>query len=104
MKLLAIELDQHLAGLDAIAEVGEHAADDALGLRGDRDLVLGGERADDFEGAANRLLADRLGLDRLDRLLCPAGFGARVCTAGGKPGNGAKYEQCEGTPWHKTRF
>ena len=49
LELLAIELDERLAGLDAIAKVGEHAADDAVGLRGDGDLVFGRERPDDFD-------------------------------------------------------
>ena len=65
LQLLAIDLDQGLAGLDGIAEIREHAADDAFGLRGDRDLVFGGERADDFDGAVERLLPDRLGLHQL---------------------------------------
>ena len=51
-ELLAIELDERLAGLHVIAKVHEHAADGAFGLRGNRDLVFGGERADDLDGTS----------------------------------------------------
>ena len=57
LELLVIELDERLVGLHGVAEVGEHAADDALDLRRNRDLVFGGERAHDFERAVNGLLA-----------------------------------------------
>ena len=81
LQLLAIDLDQRLAGLDRIAEIREHAADDAFGLRGNRDLVFGGERADDFDGAVERLLPDRLGLHQLRGRLAPgilSGFRSRT--------------------------
>jgi hypothetical protein len=33
LRLLAIELDEHLTGMDAIAEVREHRTDNAVGFR-----------------------------------------------------------------------
>ena len=52
--LLAIELNERLAGRDAIAEVGEDPADLAVGFRRNRHLIDGGQRADDFDGAVDR--------------------------------------------------
>ena len=37
-QLLAIELDQDLAGAHAVAQIGQHTRDLALGLRGDGDI------------------------------------------------------------------
>ena len=89
LQLLAIELDERLSRRHAITEVGEHAAHDAVDFGGDRDLVFGRQRADDFEGAPHRLLTDGFGLDGLGRLLRPTSlFGARVCTSGGKRRHG----------------
>ena len=86
LQLLAIELDERLSRRDAIAEIGEHATNDAVDLGRHRDLVLGGQRANHLEGASNRLLTNRFGLDGLGRLLRPARlFGARVCTSGRLP-------------------
>ena len=65
LQLLAVELDQHLAGLHPIAEIREHPADAAVGLRRNRHLVDGGERADDFDRAVQRFLPDRFDLHRL---------------------------------------
>ena len=49
--LFAVQLDERLAGRDAIAKVGENSADLSLGLGGHRDLIDGRQRPDDFDGA-----------------------------------------------------
>ena len=90
--LLASSSNQHLAGRHAIAEVREDAADLAFGFRRDRDLVDGGERADDFDRSFDRVAADfldahRSGSDVLGTGL-RLGFGAACGDGeeGGKPG------------------
>ena len=60
LQLLAIDLDERLSRRDAIAEIGEHATNDAVDLGRHRDLVLGSQRANHLEGASNRLLANRV--------------------------------------------
>ena len=83
LQLLAIELDERLSRRDAIAEIGEHATNDAVDLGRHRDLVLGSQRANHLEVASNRLLANRVRLDGLEGFLRPARlFCARVCTSG----------------------
>ena len=102
MQLLAIQFDERLSRRDAIAEIGEHATNDAVDLGRHRDLVLGSQRANHLEGASNRLLANRVRLDGLDGLLRPAGlFGARVCTSGCHHRR-AEHDQYEGTHRHKS--
>ena len=93
-ELFAIELDQHLAGLDAIAEIDEHPADRAVGLRGDRDLIFGGKRADDFDRAADRFLADRLGLHRFGAVF------ARACPRRLGPGTAGQRDGDQGRGGH----
>ena len=56
---------------DAIAEIGEHATNDAVDLGRHRDLVLGGQRADHLEVASNRLLANRVRLTALAASCAP---------------------------------
>jgi len=68
LQFLAIELDKWLSSNDAIAKIGPYATNDAVNLRRDRDLVLGGQRANDVEASSYRFLTDRFGLDRLARL------------------------------------
>jgi hypothetical protein len=83
LQLLAIELDQLLPRRNTIAEIGEHATNDAVDLRRHGDLVLGGQCADDLESPSNRVLANGICLDRPDRLFRPTGlFGAGICTSG----------------------
>ncbi len=65
--LLVIELDQDLPCFDAIAEVGEDAADRAVRLRRDDHLIDGGQRPDDVHRSADRILLDDGGGDGLCR-------------------------------------
>ena len=52
-------------GMHVIAKVSEDAADLAVRLRRNRDLVDCGQRADDIDGTAHRIAADELNLDGL---------------------------------------
>ena len=56
--LLVVELDQHLAGRHAIAEIGEDGAHGAFGFGRNRHLVHGGQGADDVHRSANGVLDD----------------------------------------------
>ena len=69
LQLLAIQFDERLPRCDAIAEIGEHATNDAVDLGRHRDLVLGSQRANHLEVASNRLLANRVRLDGFEGLL-----------------------------------
>ena len=62
LQLLAVQFHEDLAGPDAIAKIGHHAAYAALGFGRYGDLVDGRQRAHHFNAAAKRFLTD--GLDR----------------------------------------
>ena len=82
-----VQLNECLARRHAIAEVREDAADLALGFGRHGDLIDGRQGPNDFDGAADRFLADLLDLDRLDRGIASARlrrFGFRA--AGRNPG------------------
>ena len=109
LPLLAIELDERLAGLHAIAEVGEDAADLAVGFRRHRHLVDGRERADDFDGPVDRFLANRLDLDGLRGRIAAARLRRlrfRACGARERQGHKdscGKYTHKNGGPrWGET--
>ena len=53
LRLLVVELNQDLSRFDAIAEVSEDAADRAVRLRRDDDLVDGGQCTDDVNRPAD---------------------------------------------------
>ena len=80
-----------LAGRHAIAEVGEDPADLAVGLRRDRDLIDGRERADHVDRALHRIVADFLDLNRLRRRL----LGACLCRFGARAGPATRGESKE---------
>ena len=53
-----VELDEHLAGPHPVAQVREDRADLPVGFRRDRDLIDGGEGADDVHRSFDRVAAD----------------------------------------------
>ena len=99
LQLLAIELDQLLPRRNTIAEIGEHATNDAVDLGRNRDLVLGSQRPNDFENASNRLLTNCFGLDVFGgRFGSAVLIRTRICAAGR---HGTQHDQYEGTLRHK---
>ena len=72
-QFLVVELDEHLPGGHAIAEIGQDPIHPARRLGGNRDLVVGGQRAHDLDVASNGLCLDGLDLDRLDVSTARAG-------------------------------
>ena len=81
-----VELDEHLPGLHPIAEIGQDPADLAVGLGRNRDLIHGGQRADDVNRARNGILANGLDLNRL-----------------GLPGSGPGPFPTSSSPWRSGR-
>ena len=71
LQFLVVELDEHLSGGYAIAEIGQDPIHPARRLGGNRDLVVGGQRAHDLDVASNGLCFDGLDLDRLGLLRAP---------------------------------
>src|SRR5262249_55522462 len=51
LRLLAVELDEHVSALDAIAQVVPQCGDPACHLRTDDDVLSGAQRADNVHGA-----------------------------------------------------
>ena len=84
LRLLAIELDQDLSRFHAIPKVREQPADPSFGFGGDRHLVDGGQGADDFDGAVNRLLPDRLHFHGLDLVACVSLGALRLRASGAR--------------------
>ena len=72
LELLAIELNQHLAGPHTIAHVCDDSTDHAFNLRRDGDFVFSRERADHFHGTVHGILPDQFGLHRQCRLVAAA--------------------------------
>ena len=91
--LLAIELDQHLAGLHSIAEVREDLAHRAVRFRGNGDLVHRGQRADDVHGTADAVFRDDGRGDALGRAFARLGVGGVGSPAAGGAGSHGKDEE-----------
>jgi hypothetical protein len=70
--LLAVESDDRFTRLHAIAEVGQDAADFAIGFRRDRHLIDGREGPDDVDAATHRFLLHRLDAHAFGRGVAPA--------------------------------
>jgi hypothetical protein len=61
----AVELDEHLPRRDAVAKVSQDGAHRAVGFGRDRDVIDGGERADNIDRSGGLRLAHRLDRDGL---------------------------------------
>ena len=81
---LPVELDEDLIGGDAVAQIGEQAADPAVGFGRDRDFGFGGQGGDHFNCAADGLLAHGLNLHRPALVVAGAGLGGLLVRAGGR--------------------
>ena len=88
LRLLAIELNQHLAGPHAVPKVRQNLADLTVSLGRNRDLIDGRERADHINRALDRIAADFLDLNRLRRRL----LGACLCRFGARAGRATRGE------------
>jgi len=75
LRLFAVELDQHVTGVHAIAEIVKDAADDPVGFRRDGDLVDRGQGADHFNRTDHGLFAHGFDLHRLGGVVAAASLG-----------------------------
>ena len=88
LEFLAIQLDERLPGLDVVAEIDEHTAHGAFGLRRNRDLIFRGQRAHYLNRAFRLFLAHRIGRHSPGGCFAPLRLGRLSLAAGSRQTNG----------------